>query len=164
MQLSLPAMAGIFLLAFSLAPLSASKQKSLPDVQSVIENVRTTAYSYGPTHNGKFGNRNAIGGNLKAGSVRSAAADWSKWPVGTRFRVRETGQEYIVDDIGSAMVGTGTIDLFKPAENQVKRWGVRHVTIEVIEWGSAEKSLRILSPRSRYHHVRKMVASLREQI
>jgi 3D (Asp-Asp-Asp) domain-containing protein len=139
----------------------ASKPKPTGPVQTTIEHVRTTAYSYGPSHNGKFGNKNAIGGSLKAGSVRSAAADWSKWPVGTRFRVRETGQEYIVDDIGSAMVGTGTIDLFKPSESHVRRWGVRRVTIEVIEWGSAERSLRILSDRTRYRHVRNMVNSLR---
>jgi len=141
----------------------ASKPKPSGSVQTTIENVRTTAYSYGPAHNGKYGNKNAIGGRLKAGSVRSAAADWSKWPVGTRFRVRETGQEYIVDDIGSAMVGTGTIDLFKPDNSQVRRWGVKRVTIEVIEWGSSERSLRILSDRTRHRHVRKMVESLRSQ-
>lgn len=133
-------------------------------VDSVIENVRTTAYSYGPAHNGRWGNMNAIGGSLKSGAVRSSAADWSKWPVGTRFRVQETGQEYIVDDIGSAMVGTGTLDLFTPSESQVWRWGVRRVTVEVLEWGCAERSLRILSerPRKRFRHVREMVASLRE--
>jgi 3D (Asp-Asp-Asp) domain-containing protein len=142
----------------------ASKPRPSGSVETTIENVRTTAYSFGPAHNGKYGNKNAIGGNLKTGSVRSAAADWSKWPVGTRFRVRETGQEYIVDDIGSAMVGTGTIDLFKPHNSQVRKWGVRRVTIEVIEWGSAERSLRILSDRTRHRHVRNMVESLQTQI
>lgn len=142
----------------------AAKPKATGSVQTTIENVRTTAYSFGPAHNGKYGNKNAIGGNLKTGKVRSAAADWSKWPVGTRFRVRETGQEYIVDDIGRAMVGTGTIDLFKTSESQVYRWGVRRVTIDVIEWGSAERSLRILSDRTRNRHVRTMVESLRSQL
>lgn len=142
----------------------AAKPKPSGSVQTTIENVRTTAYSYGPAHNGKFGNRNAIGGTLQAGTVRSAAADWSKWPLGTRFRVVETGQEYIVDDTGRAMVGTGTIDLFKPEEAQARRWGVRRVTVEVLEWGSAERSLRILSGRTKYRYVRTMVESLRSQL
>jgi 3D (Asp-Asp-Asp) domain-containing protein len=142
----------------------AAKPQPSGSVQTTIENVRTTAYSYGPVHNGNFGDKNAVGGKLKAGAVRSAAADWSKWPLGTRFRVLETGQEYVVDDIGSAMVGTGTIDLFKPQQAQVRRWGVRRVTIEILEWGSAERSLRILSGRTKYRHVRTMVESLRTQL
>jgi len=128
-----------------------------------LEGVRTTAYSSGASHNGKYGPKNAIGQPLKAGDVRSAAADWSRYPLGTRFRVVETGQEYIVDDIGSAMVGTGTIDLYKPRERDVWKWGVRHVTIEIIEWGDPEESLEILSKRTKYRHVREMVADLRRQ-
>lgn len=139
----------------------ASKPKAVETVYPRVENVRTTAYSKGPAHNGPYGNRNALGGPLKTGSVRSAAADWSHWPVGTHFRVVETGQEYIVDDIGSAMVGSGTIDLFKPREASVWRWGVRHVTIEIIEWGSLEESYRILRQRTRHRHVRDMVEHMR---
>lgn len=155
---------GMLFLGFLILESHAAKPKPKSEPMNVIQNVRTTAYSFGPAHNGKYGNKNAIGGNLKTGSIRSAAADWSKWPLGTRFRVRETGQEYVVDDIGSAMVGTGTIDLFKPAETQVRRWGVRHVTVEVIEWGSMERSLRILSDRTRHRHVRDMVASLKDRV
>jgi 3D (Asp-Asp-Asp) domain-containing protein len=107
----------------------------------VVTGVRTTAYTYGAAENGAHPRSNAIGKPLKAGKVRSAAADWSRWPLGTRFRVVETGQEYVIDDIGSAMVGTGTIDLFKPSGREMSRWGVRKVTIEILEWGSPEKSL-----------------------
>jgi len=132
----------------------------VPEVCQRFENVRTTAYSVGAVHNGPYGARNAINQPLKSGKVSSAAADWSRWPLGTRFRIAETGKEYIVDDIGSAMVGTGTIDLFKPTESGVSRWGVRHVTVEVLEWGSPEKSLAILKPRARYGYIRKMVRDL----
>jgi len=141
----------------------ASKSSSSLHNGPRLEGVKTTAYSSGASHNGKFGPKNAIGGPLKAGEVRSAAADWSVYPVGTRFRIVETGQEYIIDDIGSAMVGTGTIDLYKPRERDVWKWGVRHVTIEIIEWGDPEKSLKILSKRTKYRHVREMVADLRRQ-
>ena len=128
-----------------------------------IGGVKTTAYSSGPADNGSYGPRNALGKPLKSGRVTSAAADWSRYPVGTRFRVIETGQEYIVDDYGSALVGTGTIDLFKSTDAQVDRWGVRRVTIEIIEWGSPERSLRILEERGRMRHIRKMVQALRDQ-
>jgi 3D (Asp-Asp-Asp) domain-containing protein len=128
-----------------------------------IERVRTTAYTYGAAENGAHPRSNAIGKPLKAGKVRSAAADWSRWPLGTRFRVVQTGQEYVVDDIGSAMVGTGTIDLFKPSSREMHRWGVRKVTIEILEWGSPEKSLQILLPRKKSRHVREMVEDLIEQ-
>ena len=33
----------------------------------------------------------------------SAAADWSRWPVGTVFRIQSTGQIYKVDDYGWAL-------------------------------------------------------------
>jgi 3D (Asp-Asp-Asp) domain-containing protein len=125
-----------------------------------IEKVRTTAYSCGAAENGAYPAANAIGKPLKAGKVSSAAADWSRWPLGTRFRVVETGREYIVDDTGSAMVGTNTIDLFKPNSRAMNRWGVRHVTVEILEWGSPEESLEILMERRKHRHVREMVSDL----
>jgi 3D (Asp-Asp-Asp) domain-containing protein len=129
----------------------------------VIHGVRTTAYSASPADNGPYGSRNALGTRLRSGAVTSAAADWSRYPVGTRFRILETGQEYVVDDYGSALVGTGTIDLFKTTDAQVDRWGVRRVTLEILEWGSPERSLEILRERGRMRHIREMVESLIEQ-
>jgi 3D (Asp-Asp-Asp) domain-containing protein len=128
-----------------------------------IEGVKTTAYSASVEDNGDNDGRNALGRPLKSGRVTSAAADWSRWPVGTRFRIVETGKEYIVDDYGSALVGTGTIDLYKTSDAQVDRWGVRRVTIEVLEWGSPKKSLQILRERRGMRHIREMVKALQEQ-
>ncbi|HZE13461.1 MAG TPA: hypothetical protein VE086_06885, partial [Chthoniobacterales bacterium] len=48
-----------------------------------IANVRTTAY----THTERGGRRNAIGANLVGAHVMSAAADWSRFPLGTRFQI-----------------------------------------------------------------------------
>ena len=149
-------------LLLAVASLHASRGKDLQMGQR-IENVRTTAYTLGAAENGAYPSSNAIGKPLQSGKIRSAAADWSRWPLGTRFRVVESGQEYVVDDIGSAMVGTSTIDLFKPSAKEMNRWGVRKVTIEILEWGSPDQSLRILLQRRGFRHVREMVSDLQAQ-
>jgi len=122
--------------------------------QGQIYRVKTTAYT---------GKRNAIGQRLQLGPVTSAAADWSEFPLGTRFRVVESGKNYIIDDYGSAMVGTRTIDLCMPSNRAMNAWGVRRVDIEILEWGSPRRSLEVLSPREKAGYVRRMLASLRRQ-
>lgn len=151
----------MIVLTAAVASASATPDRELPGPR--IEKVRTTAYTYGAAENGSNPVSNAIGRPLKAGKIRSAAADWSRWPLGTKFRVVETDQEFVVDDIGSAMVGTSTIDLFKPSVREMNRWGVRHVTIEILEWGSPEKSLQVLMERKKFRHVREMVDDLLAQ-
>jgi hypothetical protein len=42
----------------------------------------------------------------------------------------------------------------------MKKWGVRSVDIDVIEWGSTEKSLEVLGPRKKSRIVRKMILAL----
>ena len=64
--------------------------------------VRTTAYSRSRHGTAK----NANGSQLKAGYLKSAAADWSRFPLGTKFNVCGTHQTYVVDDYGPALVGT----------------------------------------------------------
>jgi 3D (Asp-Asp-Asp) domain-containing protein len=128
--------------------------------RSRIHQVRTTAY----THNeGGSGGHNALGKRLSGGQVKSAAADWSRFPVGTRFRVVRTGDEYIVDDYGGALVGTSTIDLYKNSRSAMHRWGVRHEEIEIIHWGSEAESLEILRKRKGVRRIRQMIASLEKK-
>ncbi len=124
--------------------------------QARLQKVRTTAY----THNEGSGGRNAVGRRLASGQVKSAASDWSRYPLGTRFRVVSTGQEYMIDDYGGALIGTNTIDLYKTSRGEMNRWGVRHVEIEVLSWGSHEESLKVLRPRKGARIVRRMIASL----
>ena len=62
-----------------------------------------------------------------------------------------------MDDYGSALVGTNTIDLYKPDKETMKAWGVRNVNIRVLKWGSFSKSLSIMKPRTSYPHIRRMV-------
>ncbi|TDU80875.1 3D (Asp-Asp-Asp) domain-containing protein [Prosthecobacter fusiformis] len=127
--------------------------------------VRTTAYCHDEDDHIVYGVKNALGTPLKFGAVRSAAADWSRYPVGTRFRI--AGQPdvvYEVDDYGSALVGTGTIDLYKPTQGMMNDWGVRHVDIEVLQWGSYRKSMEIMRERTRWPHVRRMVDEIETQV
>lgn len=126
--------------------------------------VRTTAYTHSEADHLVYGRKNAVGGQLKYGSVRSAAADWSRFPLGTRFRIAGNPEVYEVDDYGSALVGTGTIDLYKPSRGMMNSWGVRHVDIEVLSWGSYERSRQMLQDRTRYPHVRKMFYDIQRQI
>jgi 3D (Asp-Asp-Asp) domain-containing protein len=121
-----------------------------------MPNVRTTAYNHKETG----GVHNALGAYLSGRHVMSAAADWSRFPLGTRFRICSTREEFIIDDYGTALVGTNTIDLYKPTKLEMKRWGVRVVDIDVLQWGSEQKSLEVLGPRSKHPQVQSMLTAL----
>ena len=126
--------------------------------------VRTTAYSHVEADSLKYGKGNAAGGTLKYGMVRSAAADWSVFPVGTVFKIEGLPYVYQVDDYGSALVGTKTIDLYKPDRATMNKWGVRNVRIKVLRWGSYSHSLAILKDRMKHSHVRSMVAGIQRKL
>ena len=90
----------------------------------------------------------------------SAAADWSRFPLGTRFQIVGTQERYIIDDYGGALVGTNTIDLYKTSRQAMHLWGVRRVDIDILEWGSKQQSLKVLAPRRKNGLVRRMIASI----
>ncbi len=90
----------------------------------------------------------------------SAAADWSRWPAGTVFRVLPTGQVYRVDDYGWALSGRNTIDLYEPDRASMNAWGLRRVPIQILAWGDRAESLRILRGRQKFRHLRRMVLEL----
>jgi 3D (Asp-Asp-Asp) domain-containing protein len=121
--------------------------------------VRTTAY----TSDEAGGRQNAAGGILSDGPMHSAAADWSRYPVGTVFKIVETGEMCEIDDYGSALVGTDTIDLYKDDSRAMRNWGVRMVHIQILVWGSPRRSLEILTPRAGYRRIRPMILALRKQ-
>ena len=100
-----------------------------------IPKVRTTAYTH---HEGGSGAHNAVGAYL-------------------------SGRHVLSDDYGNALVGTDTIDLYKTTRSDVRKWGVRYVDIDILQWGSDEQSLKVLAPRSKHNGVRKMVASLEKK-
>ena len=90
----------------------------------------------------------------------SAAADWSRWPAGTIFRIESTGQLYRVDDYGWALAGRNTIDLYESSRADMNAWGVRQVPIHVLHWGDRAESLRRLRNHQGYKHIRRMVYEL----
>jgi 3D (Asp-Asp-Asp) domain-containing protein len=90
----------------------------------------------------------------------SAAADWSRWPAGTVFRLLSTGQVYRVEDYGWALSGRNTIDLYMANQRQMNSWGAREETIQVLQWGDPQQSLQFLQSHQNYKHIKRMVLEL----
>lgn len=126
--------------------------------------VRTTAYTCSEDDHLVYGNKNATGTVLRYNNrVRSAAADWSFYPVGTTFRIKGLPYLYVVDDYGSALLGTGTVDIYKPSKDIMAQWGRRTVELTVVQWGSFTRSAELLSQRTQYEHCRKMLVNIVRQ-
>ncbi len=161
-----PAPLSVLLAAFLLLTGCAGRplpryEKPLP--RSEYQKVRTTAYTHTEADHRRHGNRSAAGTPLRSGEINSAAADWSRWPLGTRFEVLATGEVFEVDDYGWALSGTNTIDLYRPSRQAMNAWGVRRVTIRILSWGDPGRSHRLLVPRARHAHVRRMVRQLEQR-
>lgn len=127
---------------------------SVDDESTVTTRVKTRAAK--PKHPVK----RATAVAKKPPKIGSAAADWSRWPAGTTFRLLSTGQIYQVEDYGWALAGRNTIDLYMPNQREMNAWGAREEPIQVLHWGDPQDSLRLLLPRQRYKHVRRMVLEL----
>lgn len=95
--------------------------------------------------------------------IGSAAADWSRWPAGTVFRLLSTGQVYRVEDYGWALAGRNTIDLYMPSRRAMNNWGAREEGIQILQWGDPNDSLRRLQGHQDYRHIRRMVLELQGQ-
>ena len=126
--------------------------------------VLTTSYSHEENEVGVPWKKNALGTYLKYGTIRSAAADWSRYPVGTKFKIKGLSHTYIVDDYGSSLVGTNTIDIYHPNLSSMRRWGTRKAEISVIQWGDWDRTLKILSGRKKYPHTRKMYYAAKAKV
>lgn len=123
--------------------------------------VRTTAYTCSESDHLIYGSKNATGTYLRyTDRVRSAAADWSFYPVGTTFRIKGLPYLYVVDDYGSALTGTGTIDLYKPSKEVMGQWGRRNVEVSIVQWGSMARSAELLSNRTQFVHCKTMLSNI----
>jgi 3D (Asp-Asp-Asp) domain-containing protein len=201
-----------------------------PLAKTNFQHVRTTAYTHTESDHRQYGNRNALGGELRAADpaihraevvtratlayevprakpvdengsyspplqrfsmeerrkvtrtakrpakptrnvkravavskppqIGSAAADWSRWPAGTVFRLLSTGQNYRVEDYGWALSGRNTIDLYMANQREMNTWGARPETIEVLKWGDPQESLQFLRRHQDYRHIKRMVLEL----
>jgi 3D (Asp-Asp-Asp) domain-containing protein len=126
--------------------------------------VRTTAYTSSESDHLIYGDKNATGTVLRYNDrVRSAAADWSFYPVGTTFRIKGLPYLYVVDDYGSALLGTGTVDIYTPTKDIMNLWATRTIEMSVVQWGSFTRSAELLSQRTSYDHCRKMLANIVRQ-
>ena len=126
--------------------------------------VRTTAYTCSEDDHLIYGSNNATGTQLRyTNRVRSAAADWSFYPVGTTFRIKGLPYLYVIDDYGSALAGTGTVDIYKPNKDVMNLWGRRNVELTIVQWGSFTRSAEILSQRTKFDHCRQMLANIIRQ-
>jgi hypothetical protein len=83
--------------------------------------------------------------------------------VGTTFRIRGLPYLYVVDDYGSALTGTGTIDIYKPNKEIMQLWGSRNVELTVVQWGSFTRSAELLKKRTSYPHCRQMLSNIIRQ-
>jgi 3D (Asp-Asp-Asp) domain-containing protein len=90
----------------------------------------------------------------------SAAADWSRWPAGTVFRLLSTGQTYRVEDYGWALSGRNTIDLYMANRRDMNSWGAREEGIQILQWGDPQESLQFLRSHQNYKHIKRMVLEL----
>lgn len=117
--------------------------------------VRTQAV---PATTGSIRRRIVV--KAKPPKIGSAAADWSRWPAGTTFRLLSTGQIYRVDDYGWALAGRNTIDLYMATPRDMNNWGAREEPIQILQWGDAAESLRLLQPHEEHKHIKRMVLEL----
>ncbi len=111
----------------------------------------------------KHGRKKVIVTEYVRPTIGSAAADWSRWPAGTIFRIISTGQIYKVEDYGWALAGRNTIDLYFASRRDMNDWGVRSEPIQILRWGDPQQSLQVLQGRQSYKHIRRMVLELQGQ-
>ncbi|NNE91065.1 MAG: 3D domain-containing protein [Verrucomicrobiales bacterium] len=139
-------------------PAIAGEEPEKPLVTTV---VRTTAYTHTEADHLKYGRKTALGTDLQyTKEYHSAAADWSRFPLGTKFRIKGYDRIFVVDDYGKALVGSRTIDIYFDTEKRMNNWGVRFVEIEVLEFGSFHESRKILAARGTFPHCLEMLASM----
>ncbi len=123
--------------------------------------VRTTAYTHSESDHLVYGRKTAIGSTLRNSTHHtSAAADWSRFPLGTTFKIVGEPTTYVIEDYGSALVGTNTIDIYRPSRSSMNRWGVRHVEIKILKAGCFDRSRNHLSKVTGYWHTRAMYRDL----
>jgi 3D (Asp-Asp-Asp) domain-containing protein len=122
---------------------------------SMAETHKTTKVTK-TTRNGK----KVVVTRTKAPKIGSAAADWSRWPAGTTFRLLSTGQLYRVDDYGWALSGRNTIDLYMATSHEMNSWGSRQESIQILKWGDPQESLRLLEPHQNSRHIKRMILQL----
>ena len=106
---------------------------SLSKSRLPVRQVRTTAYTHEEADHQAYGRSTAIGTILRSTrTYNSAAADWSRFPLGTKFQIVGEPTVYVIDDCGGALYGTNTIDIYRPSLSAMYAWGTRFVQIKIL--------------------------------
>ena len=145
----------------AMADLSDERQVARTDtqLQSFSLETRTVTKTTKVTKTTGKGKKVAVI-KTKVPKIGSAAADWSRWPAGTTFRLLSTGQMYRIDDYGWALSGRNTIDLYMATSRDMNAWGARQEPIQVLHWGDPQESLRLLQPHQSSRHIQRMILEL----
>jgi 3D (Asp-Asp-Asp) domain-containing protein len=141
-------------------PFSMNSDESKPTARKATRTTATTTTTTTQTVKVVQGKRVVVKSKPQPPKIGSAAADWSRWPMGTTFRLLSTGQIYRVDDYGWALAGRNTIDLYMATQAEMNAWGAREEPIQILKWGDSEESLRFLERHQDYKHIRRMVLEL----
>ena len=96
------------------------------------------AYAYSldcdPSNMTRSGNRPVVG--------RTIAADWSVLPAGTRVRIGDSDNIYVVEDTGGNIKGR-TIDIFMHNDSETSAHGVRYPELYIVEGDAKEAQQKI---------------------
>jgi 3D (Asp-Asp-Asp) domain-containing protein len=141
-------------------PFSMNDDEPKPAVRKATRAATTTTTTTTRTVKVMRGKRVVVRARPEPPKIGSAAADWSRWPMGTTFRLLSTGQIYRVEDYGWALAGRNTIDLYMATPAEMNAWGAREEPIQILKWGNSEESLRFLQRHQDYRHIRRMVLEL----
>ena len=136
---------------------SLDKPKKGTRVTTTVTTTRVTKTTATTTVRGA---KRAVAISKSPPRIGSAAADWSRWPMGTTFRLLSTGQMYRVEDYGWALSGRNTIDLYMANQRDMNTWGARQEPIQVLHWGDPQESLQFLRGHQDYKHIKRMVLEL----
>jgi 3D (Asp-Asp-Asp) domain-containing protein len=134
---------------------SLDKPKKTTRVTTTVTTTRVTK-----TNANTRGTKRAVASGKSPPRIGSAAADWSRWPMGTTFRLLSTGQMYRVEDYGWALSGRNTIDLYMANQRDMNAWGARQEPIQILHWGDPQQSLQFLQSHQDYKHIKRMVLEL----
>ncbi len=149
------------LLAFSLW-LTSCERRTAPITTMTVE---STAYTHSSESQKKWGLVSASGETLEATKAHNtAAADWSRFPVGTVFRIPGHQERFVIEDYGSALVGNDVIDIYRPTVAEAEAWGRQEITVEILEWGSLERSRDILKTRLQVPYCKTMFEAIEAKL
>ena len=96
------------------------------------------AYAYSvdcdPSNMTRSGNRPVVG--------RTIAADWSVLPAGTRVRIGDSDNIYVVEDTGGNIKGR-TIDIYMNNDAETSAHGIRYPELYIVEGDAKEAQQKI---------------------